>query len=109
MKPPTNDKRVRPPREVGYARAFVKDWEKLSRSGRHNLRQLKEVMMLVIANDEPLGPEWKNHPLRGGWAGFLERHVGGDFLLVYEIDDGIKPGGSVNFVRAGSHSDLFNE
>jgi hypothetical protein len=38
--------------------AFLKDWERLSRSGRYDLKRLKEVMLLLIANDSPLGPEW---------------------------------------------------
>ena len=24
--------------------------------------------MLLVANDEPLGPEWLDHPLQGDWA-----------------------------------------
>jgi len=44
------------------------------------MRRLKEVMMLLIANDAPLGPEWRDHPLRGQWASYRECHVGGDFL-----------------------------
>ena len=32
---------------------------------------------------------------------------GGDFLLIYQIDDSPKPSGSINFVRAGTHAELF--
>src|SRR5260370_1261703 len=28
------------------------------------MHRLKEVMMLLVANDAPLGPEWKDHPLK---------------------------------------------
>jgi mRNA interferase YafQ len=66
-------------------------------------------MLLLIANDAPLGPEWKDHPLKGEWEGFRECHAGGDFLLIYEVNDGPGKGGSVNFVRAGTHSALFGE
>ena len=52
----------------------------MSRSGRYNMNQLKQVMFLLIANDVPLGPEWLDHPLRGDWADHRECHVGGDFL-----------------------------
>ncbi len=109
MKRPTNERRARAPRKLDYGRAFIKDWETLSRSGRYNMRQLKEAMLLIVANDAPLGPEWKNHPLRGGWEGFLECHIGGDFLLIYKVDDTIGPSGVVTFIRAGTHGDLFNE
>ncbi len=67
------------------------------------MNRLKEVMALIVANDAPLGQEWLDHPLKGRWSGFRECHVGGDFLLVYEL----KQDGGVVFVRAGTHSDLF--
>jgi mRNA interferase YafQ len=50
------------------------------------MRQLKVVMMLLIANDEPLGPEWLDHPLTGDWADHRECHIGGDFLLIYRLE-----------------------
>lgn len=64
-KKPASSKRASLPRSADYAKSFVKDWERLSRSGRYNMRQLKEVMLLLIANDEPLGPEWLDHALKG--------------------------------------------
>lgn len=71
--------------------------------------KLKAVMLMLIANDQPLGPEWFDHPLKGDWIGFRECHVGGDFLLIYEIDDRAGRGGGINFVRAGTHAELFRE
>ncbi len=79
----------------------------MSRSGRYDMGLLKEAMLLLIANDAPLGPEWRDHSLKGNWAGHRECHIGGDFLLVYKLDNGAAPGGIV-FVRAGTHSELFN-
>ena len=96
------------PRISDYTNFFRKDWERLARSGRFNMRQLKEAMLLLIANDGPLGPEWRDHPLKGEWAGHRECHIGGDFLLAYKIEDGRAPG-IVIFVRAGTHADLFGE
>ena len=61
------DKRAKHPRACDYAKAFSKDWVRLSRAGRYDLAQLKEVMLLLIANDAPLGSEWKDHPLKGEW------------------------------------------
>jgi mRNA interferase YafQ len=29
------------------------------------MSRLKEAMLLLIANDGPLGPEWLDHPLGG--------------------------------------------
>lgn len=67
-KKPASSKRAAFPREASYEKRFVKDWERLSRSGRYNMKQLKEAMMMLIANDAPLGPEWLDHPLKGSVA-----------------------------------------
>ena len=103
------DKRAPFPRAADYAKTFIKDWDRLSRSGRYDMRRLKEAMLLLIAADGPMGPEWKDHPLKGEWGSFRECHVGGDFLLIYKIDDTVGRGGGVVFVRAGTHSELFSE
>jgi mRNA interferase YafQ len=94
------------PRAVDYTKLFLKDWERLPRSGRYNMSRIKEAMLLLIANDGLLGPEWLDHPLGGDWDGHRECHIGGDFLLAYKPDDGPKHG-LVVFVRAGTHADLF--
>ena len=107
MKKPAASKRTRPPRRTDYTRDFLKDWERLSRSGRYDMKRLKAVMLLLIANDAPLGPERKDHPLKGAWANHRECHVGGDFLLIYQVDDSAGLGGSINFVRVGTHAELF--
>lgn len=103
-KKPASAKRATLPRASDYARSFLKDWERLSRSGRFDMKRLKEVMLLLIANDAPLGSEWLDHPLKGEWADHRECHVGGDFLLIYQVE-----GKLINFVRTGTHSDLFEE
>jgi len=100
-------KRAPLPRAADYAKTFLKDWERLSHSGRYDMHRLKEAMLLLIANDVPLGPEWLDHPLGGDWQGHRECHVGGDFLLMYRLEDSRKHG-LVVFVRAGSHAELFN-
>ena len=65
-------------------------------------------MLSLIANDAPLGPEWLDHPLKGEWDECRECHIGGDFLLIYKLDDNGKTG-LIVFVRAGTHADLFGE
>ena len=101
-KKPAEAKRAALPRAADLSKAFHKDWERLGRSGRFDLKRLKEVMLLLIANDAPLGPEWLDHPLKGDWADHRECHVGGDFLLIYTADDR-----QITFVCAGTHADLF--
>ena len=51
-----------------------------------------------------MGPEWLDHPLKGDWADHRECHIGGDFLLIYRLE-----GDAIIFVRAGTHSELFED
>ena len=65
LKKPASSKRTNLPRRIDYARNFLRDWARLSRSGRYDMKRLKAVMLQLIANDAPLGPERKDHPLKG--------------------------------------------
>lgn len=103
-KKPASSKRAALPRAADYTKSFRKDWQRLSHSGRYDMKRLKEAMLLLIANDAPLEPQWLDHPLKGDWADYRECHIGGDFLLIYQLDDQ-----QINFVRAGTHSELFEE
>ena len=99
-----SSKRAAPPRACDYTKTFHQDWERLARSGRYDLNRLKEAMLLLIGSDAPLGPEWRDHPLKGDWADHRECQIGGDFLLTYRLS-----GNGIIFVRAGTHSELFEE
>ena len=103
LKKTAASKRASSPRAVDYTKAFLKDWQRLSHSGRYDMVRLKEAMILLIANDAPLGAEWLDHALKGEWADHKECHIGGDFLLIYQVD-----GNAINFVRSGTHSELFS-
>ena len=90
-------------RAADYTKAFLKDWQRLSHSGRYDMVRLKEAMLLLIANDAHLGPEWVDHALKGEWADHRECHIGGDFLMIYQLE-----ANWINFVRSGTHSELFS-
>jgi len=99
-------KRASLPRMADYTKAFIKDWQRLTHSGRYNMKQLKEAMLLLIANDEPLPAEWLDHALVGEWVDHRECHIGGDFLLIYRLE---KQGKQelIIFTRTGTHAELF--
>ena len=103
MKKTAASKRASLPRATDYTKTFLKDWLRLSHSGRYDMVRLKEAMILLIANDAPLGAEWLDHALKGEWADHRECHIGGDFLLIYQVE-----GNAINFVRSGTHSELFS-
>ena len=57
-----------------------------------------------LIHQEPLAAQFRDHPLKGGFAGLRECHLAPDWLLVYRIAEG-----AIIFERMGSHSDLFDE
>ena len=99
-------KRAVMPRDSRKTSDFIKDWEKLSRSGKHDMNVLKEAMMLLIANDAPLPAEWRDHKLKGKTEEIRECHVKGDLLLVYQIHK-IAKGELIVFINVGTHSEVF--
>jgi mRNA interferase YafQ len=100
--PKLANKRAPLPRQSYHAKGFTKDWHRLTRSGRYNMNTLKEAMLILIANTGPMPAEWRDHELVGDWSGHRECHIGGDFLLIYRVDEE-----KIVFVRAGTHAELF--
>ena len=103
LKKTAASKRASLPRAADNTKTFLRDWQRLSHSGRYDMVRLKEAMILLIANDAPLGAEWLDHALKGEWTDHRECHIGGDFLLIYQLENN-----TINFVRAGTHSELFS-
>ena len=106
-KKPAASKRANLPRASDYTKDFLKDWQRLSHSGRYDMNRLKEAMTLLIANDGPLPPEWLDHPLTGEWAGHRVFFNDTATTEIYTLDDSGKSG-LVVFVRSGTHSELFS-
>ena len=104
--PKLESKRANLPRRSDLDKEFAKDWLRLTRSGRFNMARLKQVMLLLIANDGPLPVQLRDHALIGNWADHRECHIGGDFLLIYRLV-GEAAKATIVFVRAGTHADLF--
>src|SRR3546814_13565012 len=109
-KKPASSKRASLPREASCEKRFAKDWERLSRSGRYKMKQLKEAMMLLIANDAPLGSEWLDKALKGDWSDHRECHLGGDFLLISsDAGSAGEDGGSTGESRGATQSQKANK
>ena len=62
----------------------------------------QKPMLLLIAANVRFGPEWLNHALKGEWADHGKCSIGGEFLLIYQME-----GNQLTFVRAGSHANLL--
>ena len=68
------------------------------------MHRLKEAMLLLIANDAPLGPEWLDHPLKGEWKPDRDLHIEPDWILIYTVE-----ADTVRFERTGTHADIFGK
>ncbi|MEZ0167346.1 type II toxin-antitoxin system YafQ family toxin [Microvirga sp. TS319] len=101
MKKSSADKRAPLPRASDYTKQFHKDWDRYNKAGKMDMNRAIELMTLLILK-KPLGAEWADHELSGAWKETREAHIGGDFLLMYIADDD-----SIEFVRLGTHSELF--
>ena len=81
---------------------FKKDVKRADKRGKE-LAKLKDVMERLI-DGAVLPAEWKDHPLRGNFAGSRDCHIEPDWLLIYTLTEN---GEHVCFERTGTHSDLF--
>jgi mRNA interferase YafQ len=79
---------------------FKKDVKRAEKRGK-DLTELKAVLDLLIEG-KPLPPEYKDHPLRGIFAGSRDCHIQPDWFLIYTLVEN-----HVRFERTGTHSDLF--
>ncbi len=81
-------------------KTFIKDM----RNTRLVETQVAKLFLYAakLLNNEPLPPEAKDHPLQGEWSDFRELHLGGDMLLIYQVDEQ-----TVYLTRLGSHTQLF--
>ncbi len=81
---------------------FKKDIKLAGKRGQ-DLEKLKAVLDQLIAGAD-LPAQFKDHPLRGNFAGSRDCHIEPDWLLIYTLTEN---GNHVRLERTGSHSDLF--
>jgi mRNA interferase YafQ len=81
---------------------FKKDVRLHERRGK-DLAELKTVIDLLI-DGETLPSQYRDHPLRGNFAGSRDCHIEPDWLLIYTLTE---DNSQVRFERTGTHSDLF--
>ncbi|MDR0910423.1 MAG: type II toxin-antitoxin system YafQ family toxin [Spirochaetaceae bacterium] len=81
---------------------FNKDCALLTR--RHYDMALLDDIVNKLFMEEPLPPQARPHWLSGNWAGYMECHVKGDWVIIYMPNP---EEGTITFYRTGTHSDLF--
>ena len=63
-----------------------------------------DEVVVMLKNDEPLPPKYKDHKLSGKFKGYRECHINPDWLLVYKK---YKDELILILAHTGTHSDLF--
>jgi mRNA interferase YafQ len=91
-----------PPLKPGRTNAFKKDLDRCKRRGCD--LDVARVVMGRLIHREVRESSFRDHPLRGEWAGHRECHLDPDWLLIYRIE-----GDEITFERMGTHADLFDE
>ena len=90
--------------EVKFTSQFKKDLKQAKK--QHKDTEKLYAVIEKLANGEPLEEKYRDHDLTGNYKGCRECHVEPDWLLIYEIDNGVLV---LMLYRVGSHSELFKK
>ena len=88
-------------RQIVHTSQFKRDYKKRSRE--RGIDELLSGVIDALADGEPLQAKFRDHPLKGGFAGCRECHLKPDLLLVY-----VQTTDVLRLIRMGSHSELFD-
>ncbi len=74
---------------------------------RNNPKKAAELLKILqlLENELPIPDTYRPHQLTNDYAGCMECHVQGDFLLIW-IDQTTD---EIDLLRLGSHSELFGK
>ena len=89
--------------EVVLSKRYKTSYKRFSRHKDFDKNLLEEVVR-AIACDEALLPKFRDHELKGEYAGYRECHIKSDILLVYQKQNDVLV---LDLVDIGSHSSLF--
>ncbi|MDR0579775.1 MAG: type II toxin-antitoxin system YafQ family toxin [Campylobacteraceae bacterium] len=85
---------------ISTSKAFDKAYAKLQNKDKN----LTDIVINKLANNEPLGAKYKDHALKGKMADFRDCHIKPDLVLIYTKDKDLL---ILTAVRIGTHSELF--
>lgn len=87
---------------VKFTTAYKKSYKLMKKRGL-DVTLLDDVVE-ELSQGNPLDDKYKDHLLKGEYAGFHECHIKSDWLLIYLIEEDVL---TLTLVNTGSHSDLF--
>ncbi len=83
-----------------YTNRFKKDYKRVMK--RNYDISLIDTIINTLIHEIPLNKKYEDHPLIGNYKGCRECHIKPDWILIYQIGNGV-----IVFERTGTHSDLF--
>ncbi len=86
--------------KANFTSRFKKDYKLCQKRGYDMVAFERVYDLLVDTGNLPI--QYKPHNLSGRWSGFIDAHIKPDWVLIYAIKDEV-----IDFVRMGTHSDLF--
>lgn len=90
--------------DVFFSARFKKDYKRAKKQGK-DVELLLDIVDL-LAEELPLDPKHRDHPLSGDYFGYRECHILPDWLLIYKVDGRNL---ILTLTRTGSHSELFGK
>ena len=87
---------------IKFTTAYKKSYKRAKKRG-FNLKLLDDVIE-ELRQGNILAPKYRDHELRGNWAGFRECHIQSDWLLVYLVEAYIL---TLTLTAPGTHADIF--
>ena len=80
---------------------YKKDYKRFRKNPKKVAKLFK--ILELLKNEQPIPEENRPHMLKGEYAGYMECHIEGDFLLIwFDPNTDI-----IDLVRLGTHSELF--
>lgn len=89
---------------IKFTTAFKKSYKLMKKRGLDVF--LLDDVIDTLRQGKELDEKYRDHILKGDFAGFHECHIKPDWLLIYLIEDDIL---TLTLVDTGSHSDLFKK
>lgn len=88
-------------KDLRFSTQYKKDAKRF-RNQPQKMEKVAEVLRM-LRDEIPIPEKYRPHLLTGNYAGCMECHIEGDFLLVWidEIEN------QIGVLRLGSHSEIF--
>lgn len=81
---------------------FRKDYKQAKKRGLDV--SLLETVLDALCDEMPLDAKYRDHALKGNYAGHRECHIQSNWLLIYRVE---RENLILVATRTGTHSDLF--